>query len=72
MSGSHTQNIECHWQKFKGLAKRKYGIDNRRYRDYLSEFLWSQQSERRNEAFYNFWMQKLQMKAHYEGAFVKH
>ncbi|EPB75044.1 hypothetical protein ANCCEY_05864 [Ancylostoma ceylanicum] len=56
-SGAHTQNIECHWQKFKSLAKRKYGINNRRYKDYLSEFLWRQQFGRRNEAFYNFWMQ---------------
>ncbi|VDL81734.1 unnamed protein product [Nippostrongylus brasiliensis] len=38
-SGAHTQNIECHWQKFKAMNKRKYGINNRRYADYLSEFL---------------------------------
>ncbi|KIH52727.1 hypothetical protein ANCDUO_17169 [Ancylostoma duodenale] len=32
--------IECHWQKSKNLAKHKYGINNRRYSDYISELLW--------------------------------
>ncbi|EYB81257.1 hypothetical protein Y032_0388g496 [Ancylostoma ceylanicum] len=56
-TGAHTQNIECHWQKFKNLAKRKYGINNRRYRDFISEFLWRQRFGKRDEAFFNFWSQ---------------
>ncbi|VDL81224.1 unnamed protein product [Nippostrongylus brasiliensis] len=56
-SGAHTQNIECHWQKFKALAKRKYGINSRRYVDYLSEFLWKKRFGGRDEAMFNFWDQ---------------
>ncbi|KHJ87184.1 hypothetical protein OESDEN_13046 [Oesophagostomum dentatum] len=56
-SGAHTQNIECHWQKFKNMAKRKYSISNRRYRDYLSEFLWKEMFGKREESLYKFWKQ---------------
>ncbi|KHJ77366.1 hypothetical protein OESDEN_23014, partial [Oesophagostomum dentatum] len=55
-SGAH-KNTECHWQKFKNMAKRKYGINNRRYRDYLSEFLWKDVFGKREESLYNFWKQ---------------
>ncbi|EPB76338.1 hypothetical protein ANCCEY_04595 [Ancylostoma ceylanicum] len=39
---AHTQNIECHWQTFKNLANRRSGVNNRRYRNYFSDFRWRQ------------------------------
>lgn len=56
-TGCHTQNIESFWQKFKAVAKRKYGINNRRYSDYMAEFLWRREFGKLNEVFYNFWEQ---------------
>ncbi|VDK67022.1 unnamed protein product [Cylicostephanus goldi] len=56
-TGAHTQNIESHWQRFKRMAKQKCGINNRRYGDYLKEFLWRRMFGTRGESLYNFWRQ---------------
>lgn len=56
-TGANTQTIECHWQKFKMMAKTKYGINNKRYRDYISEFLWRKQFGNVNDVFFHFWDQ---------------
>ncbi|KHJ83731.1 hypothetical protein OESDEN_16567 [Oesophagostomum dentatum] len=47
-SSAHTQNIE-----FRNMAKRKCGINNRRYRDYLSEFIWKEMFGKGEELLYN-------------------
>ncbi|PIO56247.1 hypothetical protein TELCIR_22354 [Teladorsagia circumcincta] len=56
-SGAHTQNVESLWQKYKNMSKRRYGINNSRYKDYLCEFLWKKQFGGRREAVFNFWDQ---------------
>lgn len=57
LNGAHTQHIESLWQKYKNVAKRKFGINNRRYTDYMSEFLWRKQFGNPNEVMYNLWDQ---------------
>lgn len=54
-TGAHTQNIETCWQKLKMMAKRRYGINNKRYTDYLCEFLWRREFGDQDGLFLKFW-----------------
>ncbi|KAK5982324.1 hypothetical protein GCK32_022827 [Trichostrongylus colubriformis] len=56
-TGAHTQHVESLWQKYKEVAKRRYGINNARYEDYMQEFLWKKQFGDRRNAMYTFWDQ---------------
>ncbi|VDO30447.1 unnamed protein product [Haemonchus placei] len=39
------------------MCKRRFGINNSRYEDYLCEFLWEKESGGRREVVFNFWDQ---------------
>ncbi|WKX95085.1 hypothetical protein Q1695_011943 [Nippostrongylus brasiliensis] len=53
-TGAHTQNIESCWQKLKMMSKIRYGINNKRYVDYLYEFLWRREFRDQEGLFFKF------------------
>ena len=54
----HTNGVEGMWQKCKAKFKSMYGPTNRAcVPDYLAEFMWSQRFGKKNNPYYNFWMQ---------------
>ena len=61
LNGAHTQNVESLWQKLKSEAKRCYGINNPKYKDYLKEFMWRRQFGGQEEILFNFWDQIAQL-----------
>ena len=54
-TGAHTQTIESMWQKLKFQAKKRYGMNNSRYADYLAEFLWRREFGKPEEILFNLW-----------------
>ncbi|PIO67662.1 hypothetical protein TELCIR_10579 [Teladorsagia circumcincta] len=50
---AHTQNIESLWQKFKMVPKRKYGLNTKRYTDYIRELLWRREFGELGEIIFN-------------------